>query len=206
MHHSDGYFYMSATSRTAHEAMLPGTVLMRTNTLADWKSWQCWNGVDFSTSFVDPYAEPCPDPETLSQHVCQPIPSLNFTVLSIKYSTHFRAYIATGQGIYTFANGTRAVCFLYKLSTDDALLHWSAPQLIRRKINDGIRSENYPSLLDDAAPSRNFEEVGEVAWLYHTVQTRRANGTVCTVPPFCRDLYRQRIRFKATGGVNATVV
>ena len=60
-HRSDGHFYMTATSRTRHEAVLPGTVLLRTDNLRGWKSWRCWNGADFTTTFVDPYAEPRPD-------------------------------------------------------------------------------------------------------------------------------------------------
>jgi hypothetical protein len=46
-----------------------------------------------------------------------------------------------------------------------------------------------------AATSANFEEIGKSAWMYYTLQTRRFNGTACTRPPFCRDLYRQRITF-----------
>lgn len=171
--------------------------------MRDWKSWRCWDGRGFSTTFVDPYAVPRPDPSTLAQHVCQPVRDLDFTVLSIKYSTHFNAYIATGQGPFRFPNGTAlpGASYVYKISLDGSLLHWSETRLIRPKKSSappewGI-SENYASLLDETALSANFEEVGQEAWFYFTRQTRRPNGTLCTAPPFCRDLYRQRISFAA---------
>lgn len=199
----DGYYYLSATSRNHHDAVLPGTVLLRTKSMRDWKSWRCWDGRGFSTTFVDPYAVPRPDPSTLAQHVCQPVRDLDFTVLSIKYSTYFDAYIATGQGPFRFPNGTAlpGASYVYKISLDGSLLHWSETRLIRPKKSSappewGI-SENYASLLDETALSANFEEVGQEAWFYFTRQTRRPNGTLCTAPPFCRDLYRQRISFAA---------
>ena len=211
-HRSDGHFYMSATSRTRHEAVLPGTVLLRTDNLRDWKSWRCWNGADFSATFVDPYAEPRPDPTTLAQHVCKPVPDLDFTVLSIKWSTFLQAFIATGQGIFRFENGTAlpGASYIYKTSTDDTLLHWSEAKLLRPKLTAGPPewgiSENYASLLDDTATSMNFEEVGQRAWFYFTRQTRHPNGTQCSRPPFCRDLYRQRVTFNKADDEGAKAV
>lgn len=199
-HRNDGHYYLSATSRTRHDDVLPGTVLLRTNDLRDWRSWRCWDGQGFSTTFVDPYAVPRPDPATLGQHVCKPVRDLDFTVLSIKYSTHFNAYIATGQGVFRYPNGTalRGSSYMYKLSLDDSILRWSEAKLIRPKKSssppDWGVTENYASLLDDTASSANFEEVGQEAWFYFTRTTRRLNGT-CAKPPFCRDLYRQRISF-----------
>jgi hypothetical protein len=90
-HRTDGFYYMAAASRTPHLGVMAGTVLMRTKTLADWKSWRCWNGSHFSVQFADPYAEPGPDPSMLRQHVCRPVPALAGTILSIKYSVHFNA-------------------------------------------------------------------------------------------------------------------
>ena len=109
----------------------------------------------------------------------------------------------TPQGPFRFPNGTAlpGASYVYKISLDGSLLHWSETRLIRPKKSSappewGI-SENYASLLDETALSANFEEVGQEAWFYFTRQTRRPNGTLCTAPPFCRDLYRQRISFAA---------
>lgn len=199
-HHRDGMFYMTMTSRTLHGVVLPGTVIMRSSTPTDLRSWRCWNGTSFSVAFVDPYAMPRPSPTTLSSHVCAPMPSIgrNYIVLCIKFSTFFQEYVAVGEGFYTFPNGTCIHAYVYSLSTNGDVTLWSKPYLIRpRKSSPGIGvNENYASILDDTSSSRNFETVGRSAWFYYTRQTRVSNTSdPCGQGPFCRDLMRQRIVF-----------
>jgi len=198
-HHADGMYYTMLHSRTAHGVVIPGTGLMRTANVLDWKSWRCWNGSAFSAVFVDPYAVPRPDSAMLSRHVCAAIPALGFTVLAVRWSEHFQRYIAIGEGLFRLNNGTQIPAFLYTLSAaDDAhLTRWeSPPRLIRPMLHSMLLSENYPSVLDSMSDSANFETIGQQAWLYYTLQTRSTDPTdPCGRPPNCRNLMRQRITF-----------
>lgn len=198
-HRGDGMYYMTLHSRTTHGVIIAGTGLMRTANVQDWKSWRCWNGTAFSVAFVDPYAVPRPNPETLSRHICAPIHTLNFTVLAVKWSDHFGRYIAIGEGPFRLSNGSRISAFMYTLSApdDDRLTRWeSPPRLIRPMIQNSLSGDNYPSLLDNMSSSSNFETIGRQAWLYFTRQTRSTDPTdPCGHPPFCRNLMRQRIIF-----------
>lgn len=194
----DGYYYTTLHSRTTHGVVRPGTGLMRTANVKDWKSWRCWNGTAFSVEFVDPYAVPRPDPTTLGQHVCAPLPTLGFTVLQIRWSEYFSRYVAVGQGVYKYPNGTSTSAYLFTLSAakDEQLTQWeSPPRLLRPKLEATIGvTENYAAILDERSLSANFETIGQTAWFYYTRQTRTVSGP-CSNPPNCRDAMRQPIDF-----------
>ena len=76
--------------------------------------------------------------------------------------------------------------FYYSLSDD--LVHWSAPIRIMdtRAWGDVGELRLYPSLLDPASSSRNFETTGRSPWLYFT----RFHGGFGSLD---RDLVRVRI-------------
>eukprot|EP00037_Helgoeca_nana_P008523 m.75884 g.75884 ORF g.75884 m.75884 type:complete len:429 (+) comp18994_c0_seq1:2963-4249(+) len=196
-HRDDGFYYTTLHSRTDHGPVRAGTGLMRTADVRDWKSWRCWNGTAFSVEFVDPYAVPRPDPATLNQHVCAPIPTLGFTVLQLRWSDHFSRYIAVGEGNYRLPNGTLVFAFLYALSEEDDahLTRWESPAKLLRPGNNTLEvSEGYAAILDEHSLSTNFETIGRQAHFYYTRHTHDTSGP-CSVPPGCRDLMRQPIDF-----------
>jgi hypothetical protein len=129
-----------------------------------------------------------------------PLPSIDFTLLSLKWSTYFEQYLAVGQGIYKAPNGTAFSAYVFSLSDD--LLTWGTPQLIRRKIKQkitgGVVDENYASVLDPASEDANFNTVGKDAHFFFTRHTQHNTGEGGCAPPGCRDLMREPISFAGT--------
>lgn len=191
-HPTDGYYYAMFYTEE-YQDQQGGTCLMRTNNLSDPTSWRFWNGTDFSLTNSDPYNAPAP------------IPGLNtFTTVSggkqlagLSYSTYFDMFILVGPSKKWVASlGGYVEGFYYMLSDD--LLEWSAPKLMYpiNLINTGVTPNlsleygMYPSLIDHADTSRNFEYVGQTAYLYYT----KWNNSVNTGDPN-RDLMRVEVTF-----------
>jgi hypothetical protein len=178
----DGYFY------TLARRVLPGdgvTCLLRTKTLADPSSWRAWSGgTSFRTSFVDPYG-PNPDPDA---HLCKGLPTIDGEdVQSVTYSTVARQWLLTVQG------GDGAY---YQLSPD--LVSWTPARLFLPLPNpwDNPCAEargitQYPSLIDPASTSRNFETSGKTAYLFYTY-----NHPFCELGDLDRDLVRVRVAIR----------
>eukprot|EP00041_Stephanoeca_diplocostata_P018631 m.391202 g.391202 ORF g.391202 m.391202 type:complete len:396 (+) comp21073_c1_seq2:109-1296(+) len=188
----DGFVYMTTHSRQNHSALEAGTCIMRTKTPENIASWRGWDGQSFSVSFVDPYANAFV-PGTESMHVCNTNSGLDFTVLSLKWSTYYDAFIAVGQGTYVFANGTHTIGYVFALSTD--LLQWSGKHFIREMAKDGTVTDNYASVLDPSSSDPNFNDIGEHGYFYFTQTTHGPANTTCARAPGCRDLFRERITF-----------
>jgi hypothetical protein len=79
-------------------------------------------------------------------------------------------------------------------STSRDLVSWSKPQLIWSapllfKHGCDAAAFDYPALLDPTSASRNFDDVGSMAYLYMT----RLNLTACK-PTWDRDLVRLPVR------------
>ena len=140
-----------------------GTCLIRTRNLADPTSWRAWSGGrSFDTSFIDPYRS-YDDP---SVHLCMPLSHSgpgDMQPGSLTYSTVARQWLWIGQAV----GGA-----YYSLSPD--LINWRAPELFfpaqvtwDYQCGDGDPIA-YPSLIDPAGTSRNFETVGNTAYLYYT--------------------------------------
>ncbi len=97
-------------------------------------------------------------PGSEAVHVLAPLPSLSFTVLSVKWSTFYKQYLAVGQGMY---NRTSAYIF----AKSDDLLNWGPPQLIRYRLENSpgpgetFVSENYASIIDPTSVDPNFNTV-----------------------------------------------
>jgi hypothetical protein len=90
--------------------------------------------------------------------------------------------------------------FYYATSRD--LKIWGDPKLllagptIHRIPCDGSTAIAYPSLLDERAKSRNFEDVGTEAWLYYTrIATDRCETRA-------RVLVRQRVVLSPSRSAN----
>ncbi|MGH2978300.1 MAG: hypothetical protein ACRDLQ_01515, partial [Solirubrobacterales bacterium] len=173
---ADGHFYAVINVRSQPTSpggrfrdQEIGQCVIRTPSL-DLPSWRAWNGTSFATEFINPYApgyDPVADPPN---HVCKPVStssgklSKTFTAHSLTFSTFFNKFLMIGQQT---RNGVRG--FWYSLSDD--LLDWSAPRLVRTNVPQGDcttaeRSTAYPSILDPADTTTNFDHPGRNVYLY----------------------------------------
>lgn len=191
LNHDDGYHY--AMMRTEqHGAQPSGTCVMRTQTPADPRSWRAWGGARFDVGFGDPYAERGFDP---SEHVCTPVstPQIGTMVESLTYNEYFGKWLLVGTS-QDVVKGGQVAGFFYSLSDD--LVHWSRRKLIRKaeltytfQCGDST-PVSYPSVLDPASSSRNFDTTGRTPYLYFT----RFHYRNCVLTDN-RDLVRVPIRF-----------
>ena len=158
-----GAQYMFAFA-TAARAQREGNCLLRTTAPGTPEAWRGWDGSAFTVAFADPYAQPVhPD-----AHVCAPVGqgSLRWPVTSLVRHGPSGLFIALMQ------NGARGGGIYYATSPD--LLRWSAPSLLLPAVGPGAWNcadpapVAYPSLLDPAAPDRNFETVGLAPVLFAT--------------------------------------
>jgi hypothetical protein len=158
---SDGYYYSLVYLNVRNSHI--GRCLLRTKNLADPGSWRAWSsGRTFDFAFGDPYS--LAPPSTTS--MCAPVPSfepLDLQPHSLLYSTVARQWILVGQGL----QGA-----YFTLSRD--LVNWSPPTLFMQKqVTWNYKCGDpdpiaYPTLIDPASTSRNFETVGATAYLYFT--------------------------------------
>ena len=163
-----------------------GTCLIRTQNLADPTSWRAWSGGrSFDTSFVDPYR----DQDDPNAHLCMPLEHLNPGDMqpgSLTYSTVARQWLWVGQAI----GGA-----YFSLSPD--LINWSPPKLFfRAQVTWDYECGNadpieYPSLIDPASTSRNFDTAGGTAYVYFT----RFHPASCQLG-LNRDLERVALRIR----------
>lgn len=182
----DGYYYR-ITKAEAHQAQAVGPCLVRTPNPMDPTAWRGWDGEGFNVSFADPYRTPGINPE---DHILQPIGQgfIEKMNMSISWNTYFNKFVLVG------AAQKSGVWGIYYALSDD-LIHWTA----RRRIMQGNMLINpnksntediiaYPSLIDHADTSRNFEITGQEAYLYF-VRWHQTSGL------YDRDLIRIPIRF-----------
>jgi hypothetical protein len=189
---NDGYYYTLAwaISKGSNEG---GVCVMRTLTLDSPSSWRAWNGTDFSVRFINPYLESA-DPR--SAHECKqiPQPEIGIQPESLTYSTYLEKYVLVGHGVVD----STAPGFYY--ATSDDLVHWSSRKLLMEgempwtfRCGDASPVRD-PSLLDPASPSRNFETIGQTAYLYFTRFNPTYDNYTCWLT-LDRDLVRIPIKF-----------
>ena len=85
---------------------------------------------------------------------------------SIGWSTYFKKFIAVGSKVWDCSD------IVFTLSDD--LVNWSKPYPLYQPVchnnaphtNEGYYAEIYPSLMDPASPSPNFDVVGEFPYIY----------------------------------------
>lgn len=178
------YMFTFATKANAQQG---GNCLLRTDTIEQTGSWRGWGGTGFDVSFVNPYAGPV-RPEG---HICTPVgvDALRWPVTSLVHHEPSGLFIVLMQN--TASDGG-----VYYATSPD-LLHWSAPALLLSAIGlqawtcGGQDPIAYPSLLDPASESRNFETVGSDALLFAT----RFDSKDCH-PGANRDLIRWTVRIR----------
>jgi hypothetical protein len=186
---ADGYYY-ALVYLISHQsrAQPDGACLIRTQKLADPTSWRAWSGGhSFDTSFVDPYRDQSDPPA----HLCTPLTHLDpgdMQAGSLTYSTTARQWLWVGQAI-------RGAYF--SLSPD--LIKWSPPKLFfPAQVTWNYQCGDadpiaYPSLIDTTSTSRNFDTVGDTAYVYFT----QFRPTGCELG-LDRDLMRIPVRIRPT--------
>jgi len=151
-----------------------GACLMRTKTLADPSSWRAWDGSGFDLHLASPYVtgtatEAC-------DFLQMPDGPLMDTVSSLTYNTYLDRYMAVG--IWGDWVDGKLVCGVY-LSLSFDLIHWSHIQLITKALSwcesdpttPGLLETvqiGYPSIIDHADSTTNFERPGRTPYLYYT--------------------------------------
>jgi hypothetical protein len=172
----DGYYYNMIMVSPAYKQQRSGVCLMRTQNLADPKSWRAWDGTGFNSRFVDPYRE---SSEPINRHVCEPVSPDELGQLnrSVTWNTRLSKYVATGTASrYDPAKGEIVRGFFYSLSDD--LINWTPRQFLMEVENyaswvcgdPDVRA--YPVLLDPDAPDRNLAVTDSQAYMYYMVHRR----------------------------------
>lgn len=159
----DGYYYVM-TWAEATDGQRGGVCLLRTRDPTDPQSWRAWDGGDFSVRLGSPYLRPADQPP----HTCTPIAPdrLRAHVWSLVRHQPTGRYLAlTAAGLPQNA---------FYISDSEDLFNWSEPRKFMN-IGPAVPGEcgdrprrGYPSLIDPVSSSRNFETVGDTAYLYYT--------------------------------------
>jgi hypothetical protein len=114
---------------------------------------------------------------------------------SLTYNTYLRKYVLLGAAAAYDPVRKGGVWGIY-FSVSGDLVHWTPRRLVKEaKLLWNYRCGDrrpilYPSLIDPASRSRNFETTGRTPYLYYT----RFNPESCQIG-LDRDLLRVRIRF-----------
>ena len=170
----DGWYYNMLLVSSAYREQRGGMCLMRTQNLADPKSWRAWDGTGFNVRFIDPYRE---SGDPVGAHVCEPVaPGNSDLQRSITYNTFLDKYITIGTGVnrYHPGLGRNVTGFWYSFSDD--LLNWTEPQLLIETPRPWMCGDPdpivYPSFLDPDSPDRNFNTSDQRLYLYHSAGNR----------------------------------
>jgi hypothetical protein len=178
----DGYYYKMLQLET-YQLQQWGAGIIRTNDLTDPTSWRGWDGTGYNVQFVNPYNESGFNP---ADKVLAPVSRDNIGKMcaSLTYNTYFGKYMVVDYTIGE-VNGSLIYGFYYALSDD--LINWSAKRLIMQTAATwAVGGSNYPSIIDHADTSRNFEMPGQDCYLYFT---KWNSGT------YDRDLIRVPVTF-----------
>jgi hypothetical protein len=199
----------------AYPAHGRGNVLIRSDDLADPRSWRAWDGDAFGVSFADPYRAEV-DP---AAHIPMPVsvdpprdgrarPESEYgggeMTESLTFNSHFGRYLLAGVSWKPDPRTGEPVWGVYySLSAD--LIDWSERRLLAAahpfylRVTDPARPHAilYPAVLDPASEDRNFGTTGRVNDLYFTVYHYRVDDRGrCVVDGKNRDLVKLRFAFR----------
>ncbi len=179
----DGYYYKMVQIE-AHLLQDWGTGLLRTNNLSDPASWRGWDGSGFNVQFVNPYTE---TGYNIAEKILAPVDREHIGKMcaSLTYNTYLSKYMVVDYTNGDYNGSTNQYGFYFAVSED--LIHWSPRQFIMAAPSSwAVGGLYYPSLIDHADTSRNFEQCGQTPYLYYT---KWNSGT------YDRDLLRIQLQF-----------
>ena len=170
-----GWYYAMVTSWTwpanctgsqgPHRCLTSGAAPIRTSDVFDPSSWRGWSGTDFSVAFADPYPGPVEHPQ---EHVFTPVPYMD-VVTGINIFQPANLVVAVLWNPWSTEYGAKG----FYLSTSTDLVNWTKPTLVAtvdqflEQEPKGSWSYAYFSLIDPAAPDRNFSMIGDHPYLYY---------------------------------------
>ena len=167
----DGFYYaIIGLIATQSTPPIGESCLIRTDRLDDPSSWREWDGKGFNDRMTSPYVTGNPAP------ACKPHPGQPGGGI-ITFNTYLDRYIHIDKNLQT--EGEKPVCNLhFWLSAD--LFHWSPAQVIidvrddswcpYDPLNPGLLEPvpvMYPTMIDHADTTVNFERTGRTPYLYY---------------------------------------
>lgn len=167
----DGYYYAFLMAiPTKNWTAQAGLCAVRANTLGDPTTWRAWDGSGFNLRMTSPYMTGTSAP------VCAFL-GTQMTMGQVVFSTYLDRYLYVSVGPLDVAG--RMTCgFFFSLSTD--LIHWSAHRLLAEASLPWCAADDsrpgvlepvtvaYPSIVDHADTTINFEKAGRTPYLYYT--------------------------------------
>ena len=188
---ANGYkFFFSAT--TGWTGQQYGVCVFRSKEPGRPNSWYAFDGKTFAIRYADPYGPSRPRPAP-----CQPIAPFQAQPGAIVRHRGSGLWLAVVQS-WKDEKSYPVSGFYYATSRD--LISWSEPRLLlaTKTLYDNAcgagRLNSYPSILDEQAKTRNFEDTGDEAWLYYA--SMRVDGCSHTGD---RTLLRRRIVIRSEG-------
>jgi hypothetical protein len=159
-----------------------GTCMLRATNLADASSWRAWDGAAYTLRLQSPYV-------AAGTPACAFVSRAEIGDLhgSLTYNRFLERYLLVGASIVS-AEGTVACGDYYSLSRD--LIHWTPKRRIRPVQLPNAAcgstgpegSEIYPSLIDHADTTANFEITGRTPHLYYVRWNQGLNRDLWRVP------------------------
>lgn len=163
---ADGAYKYVFVSTTGWDGQPFGNCLFRTSDPSKPALWRAYDGTAFTIRYADPYKDRSqPKP-------CATIAPFSYAVGAVVRHHATKLWIAVFQAA---AGGVFPVDGFYYATGRD-LLHWGAPRLLlagKTLYGDlckaGSSIINYPSVIDPASSSRNFDAVGDQPELFFTI-------------------------------------
>jgi len=188
----DGYVY-AFISTTGWEGQHYGACLIRNRDPLDSAGWRGFDGQKFTVRWRDPYAQA----KAYDQAVCKPLEPFGFPVGAVVRHRSSGNWIALWEAPRIEGKFPTSG-FYYSTSRD--LIDWSLPALLaatptmHQPCGAGESNKDgtvlaYPSILDENAEGRNFDNAGDAPSLFYT----RVKNYGC-IPGAERVLMRQRLR------------
>lgn len=172
---SDGPYKYFMASTTGWSGQNYGVCLFRSANPHDSASWRAFDGADFAVRYADPYAGKI----AAAAKPCAIIEPFLFPVSTLVKHTPSGAFVA----VWMASKNDRQfpVDGFYQAASRD-LKSWSEPRLLRAgaTIHNNPCSGSliaYPSLLDENAKGRNFDDIGDTPWLYYVAIETKGCGT-----------------------------
>lgn len=180
------YFFSNTTGWTGQRY---GACLFRSAEPLKPGTWRAYDGKGFTIRYADPYGPKQPAPAE-----CLPVAPFPVAPGAVVRHRASGTWIAVVQA-WKDDKSYPVPGFYYATSRD--LMAWSEPRLLfaTKTLFDNAcgagRLNSYPALLDEQAQTRNFEDVGDDAWLYYS--SMRIDGCNHTSD---RVLMRRKIAIK----------
>ena len=168
--HADGHYYaLVALNADTTGPTYNHVCAIRTTSLNDAASWRAWDGHDFTLKLESPYVTGTPG------SACPSLQDMT-SYASLTYSTDLQRYVGLGN-TGTYIDGRRVCGFYMQLSSD--MVHWSRQILVAEAILRDCPADPgspdvlepveviFPTFIDHADTSANFENIGRTPHLYY---------------------------------------